>query len=70
MFLPSLPFPKTKGKTEEMDPKKLKKFEKEEKDFRKKFKVCFLYVFYLLISLFNCQNHICRNISKCDYTVY
>lgn len=29
-----------KSKTEEMDPKKQKKFEKEEKDFRKKFKVC------------------------------
>nr|XP_019937222.1 PREDICTED: FYN-binding protein isoform X1 [Paralichthys olivaceus] len=28
----------SKGRTEEMDPKKLKKFEKEEKDFRKKFK--------------------------------
>lgn len=25
---------------DEMDPKKQKKFEKEEKDFRKKFKVC------------------------------
>ncbi|XP_070706267.1 FYN-binding protein 1 isoform X2 [Pempheris klunzingeri] len=34
----SLPVLKGKSKTEEMDPKKQKKFEKEEKDFRKKFK--------------------------------
>ncbi|XP_037607812.1 FYN-binding protein 1 isoform X1 [Sebastes umbrosus] len=34
----SLPPQKGKSKTEEMDPKKQKKFEKEEKDFRKKFK--------------------------------
>ncbi|XP_034402365.1 FYN-binding protein 1 isoform X2 [Cyclopterus lumpus] len=34
----SLPLLKGKSKTEEMDPKKQKKFEKEEKDFRKKFK--------------------------------
>ncbi|XP_039636815.1 FYN-binding protein 1 isoform X2 [Perca fluviatilis] len=34
----SLPPLKGKSKTEEMDPKKQKKFEKEEKDFRKKFK--------------------------------
>ncbi|XP_044031160.1 FYN-binding protein 1 isoform X2 [Siniperca chuatsi] len=36
--LSSLPVLKGKSKTEEMDPKKQKKFEKEEKDFRKKFK--------------------------------
>ncbi|XP_041825755.1 FYN-binding protein 1 isoform X2 [Melanotaenia boesemani] len=36
--LSSLPGIKGKSKTEEMDPKKQKKFEKEEKDFRKKFK--------------------------------
>lgn len=41
MFLSSLPSLKGKSKIEEMDPKKQKKFEKEEKDFRKKFKVCF-----------------------------
>jgi FYN binding protein len=29
-----------RAKTEEKDPKKLKKQEKEEKDLRKKFKVC------------------------------
>ncbi|XP_075945780.1 FYN-binding protein 1 isoform X1 [Anarhichas minor] len=34
----SLPHLRGKSKTEEMDPKKQKKFEKEEKDFRKKFK--------------------------------
>ncbi|KAF0031391.1 hypothetical protein F2P81_015946 [Scophthalmus maximus] len=34
----SFPILKGKSKTEEMDPKKQKKFEKEEKDFRKKFK--------------------------------
>ncbi|XP_028273016.1 FYN-binding protein 1 isoform X2 [Parambassis ranga] len=34
----SLPPIKGKGRAEEMDPKKQKKFEKEEKDFRKKFK--------------------------------
>nr|XP_046225730.1 FYN-binding protein 1-like isoform X1 [Oncorhynchus gorbuscha] len=34
----SLPQSKTKDKAEDKDPKKLKKFEKEEKDFRKKFK--------------------------------
>ncbi|XP_040914678.1 FYN-binding protein 1 isoform X2 [Toxotes jaculatrix] len=34
----STPVLKGKGKNEEMDPKKQKKFEKEEKDFRKKFK--------------------------------
>ncbi|XP_028456878.1 FYN-binding protein 1 isoform X2 [Perca flavescens] len=34
----SLPPLKGKSKTEEMDPKKQKKFEKEEKEFRKKFK--------------------------------
>ncbi|XP_041753802.2 FYN-binding protein 1 isoform X2 [Coregonus clupeaformis] len=34
----SLPRSKTKDKAEDKDPKKLKKFEKEEKDFRKKFK--------------------------------
>ncbi|KAM6901968.1 FYN-binding protein 1 isoform 2-T2 [Lycodopsis pacificus] len=34
----SLPHMRGKSKTEEMDPKKQKKFEKEEKDFRKKFK--------------------------------
>ncbi|KAM9841738.1 FYN-binding protein 1 isoform 2-T2 [Aulostomus maculatus] len=34
----SLPTLKGKSKTEDMDPKKQKKFEKEEKDFRKKFK--------------------------------
>uniref|UniRef100_A0A8C8K3Z3 FYN-binding protein 1 n=1 Tax=Oncorhynchus tshawytscha TaxID=74940 RepID=A0A8C8K3Z3_ONCTS len=34
----SLPLSKTKGKAEDKDPKKLKKFEKEEKEFRKKFK--------------------------------
>lgn len=39
-FRSSLPILKGKSKTEEMDPKKQKKFEKEEKDFRKKFKVC------------------------------
>uniref|UniRef100_A0A3Q3JTB2 SH3 domain-containing protein n=1 Tax=Monopterus albus TaxID=43700 RepID=A0A3Q3JTB2_MONAL len=38
MFLPSPTNLKGKSKTEEMDPKKQKKFEKEEKDFRKKFK--------------------------------
>ncbi|XP_070780924.1 FYN-binding protein 1 [Enoplosus armatus] len=36
--LSSLPTVRGKSKTEEMDPKKQKKFEKEEKDFRKKFK--------------------------------
>ncbi|XP_017265932.1 FYN-binding protein 1 isoform X2 [Kryptolebias marmoratus] len=36
--LNSLPGLKGKGRAEEMDPKKQKKFEKEEKDFRKKFK--------------------------------
>lgn len=30
---------KGKNKAEDMDPKKQKKFEKEEKEFRKKFKV-------------------------------
>ncbi|XP_047228755.1 FYN-binding protein 1 isoform X2 [Girardinichthys multiradiatus] len=34
----SLPGMKSKSKTEDMDPKKQKKFEKEEKEFRKKFK--------------------------------
>ncbi|XP_061590252.1 FYN-binding protein 1 isoform X2 [Cololabis saira] len=34
----SLPGMKAKNKTEDMDPKKQKKFEKEEKEFRKKFK--------------------------------
>ncbi|XP_026153285.1 FYN-binding protein 1 isoform X2 [Mastacembelus armatus] len=34
----SLPSMKGKNKTEEMDPRKQKKFEREEKDFRKKFK--------------------------------
>ncbi|XP_078018053.1 uncharacterized protein fyb1b isoform X2 [Epinephelus lanceolatus] len=34
----SLPHLRGKGKTEEMDPKKQKKLEKEEKEFRKKFK--------------------------------
>ncbi|XP_056289265.1 FYN-binding protein 1 isoform X1 [Pseudoliparis swirei] len=34
----SLPLLKGKSKMDEMDPKKQKKFEKEEKDFRKKFK--------------------------------
>ncbi|XP_012731878.2 FYN-binding protein 1 isoform X1 [Fundulus heteroclitus] len=34
----SLPGMKGKGKAEDMDPKKQKKFEKEEKEFRKKFK--------------------------------
>ncbi|XP_042365180.1 FYN-binding protein 1 isoform X2 [Plectropomus leopardus] len=34
----SLPHLKGKSKTEEIDPKKQKKFEKEEKEFRKKFK--------------------------------
>ncbi|XP_071322194.1 FYN-binding protein 1 isoform X2 [Trachinotus anak] len=34
----SFPILKGKSKTEEVDPKKQKKFEKEEKDFRKKFK--------------------------------
>lgn len=38
-FLSSLPTFKGKNK-EEMDPKKQKKLEKEEKEFRKKFKVC------------------------------
>lgn len=32
--------PKLKLKNEEKDPKKQKKLDKEEKDFRKKFKVC------------------------------
>ncbi|CAB1452982.1 unnamed protein product [Pleuronectes platessa] len=36
--LPSFPALKSKSRNEEMDPKKQKKFEKEEKDFRKKFK--------------------------------
>ncbi|XP_062269295.1 FYN-binding protein 1 isoform X1 [Platichthys flesus] len=36
--LPSFPNLKGKSRNEEMDPKKQKKFEKEEKDFRKKFK--------------------------------
>lgn len=36
-----------KTKTEEKDPKKLKKQEKEEKDFRKKFKVCHISVSYM-----------------------
>ena len=35
-----LPSQGAKAKTEDIDPKKLKKQEKEEKDFRKKFKVC------------------------------
>lgn len=35
-----LPSQGAKSKTEDVDPKKLKKQEKEEKDFRKKFKVC------------------------------
>lgn len=35
----SLPQLTPKGKQEVMDPKKKKKFEKEEKEFRKKFKV-------------------------------
>lgn len=39
-LLSSLPIMKGRNKTEEMDPKKQKKLEKEEKDFRKKFKVC------------------------------
>lgn len=39
VFVSSLPPLKSKSKIEEMDPKKQKKFEKEEKDFRKKFKV-------------------------------
>lgn len=35
-----------------MDPKKQKKFEKEEKDFRKKFKVCLSIMFLsMLINL-------------------
>ncbi|XP_029940131.1 FYN-binding protein 1 isoform X2 [Salarias fasciatus] len=34
----SLPGMKGKGRTDEMDPRKQKKFEKEEKEFRKKFK--------------------------------
>ncbi|XP_064833792.1 FYN-binding protein 1-like isoform X3 [Oncorhynchus masou masou] len=34
----SLPLSKTKGKAEDKDPKKLKTLEKEEKEFRKKFK--------------------------------
>ncbi|XP_029372216.1 FYN-binding protein 1 isoform X2 [Echeneis naucrates] len=34
----SFPILKGRGKTEEMDPKRQKKFEKEEKEFRKKFK--------------------------------
>lgn len=38
-LLSSLPTFKGKNK-EEMDPKKQKKLEKEEKEFRKKFKVC------------------------------
>ncbi|KAM4527309.1 FYN-binding protein 1 isoform 2-T2 [Odontesthes bonariensis] len=36
--LSSLPGMRGKSKTDDMDPKKQKKFEKEEKDFRKKFK--------------------------------
>lgn len=36
----SLPTLKGKSRAEEMDPKKQKKIEKEEKEFRKKFKVC------------------------------
>lgn len=40
-FFCSLSGLKAKSKTESLDPKKQKKLEKEEKDFRKKFKVCF-----------------------------
>lgn len=39
-----------------MDPKKQKKFEKEEKEFRKKFKVCHMFQPHLqyLLSYFAC----------------
>lgn len=40
VHLSSLPGLKGRGKIEDVDPKKQKKFEKEEKEFRKKFKVC------------------------------
>lgn len=35
-----------KGKSDEKDPQKLKKMEREEKEFRKKFKVSFVHIKY------------------------
>ena len=50
-LLSSLPTFKGKNK-DEMDPKKQKKLEKEEKEFRKKFKVCLSIMFF---SMFDCS---------------
>lgn len=59
VFPSSIPPGKIKTKAEEMDPKKQKKFEKEEKEFRKKFKVCHSNMFQphlqYLLSYFACS---------------
>ena len=60
-----------KQKMEEMDPKKQKKFEKEERDFRKKFKACdFAYVIATLLQYRLYLSHpvIVRMIFKCRKT--
>lgn len=49
----SIPHLKGKSKTEEMYPKKQKKMEKEEKEFRRKFKVCLFIISLKKKKIFN-----------------
>lgn len=61
---------KPKAKLKRWTQKSWKSLRKRRRTSEKSLKSVSYMFFYLLISLFNCQNHICRNISKCDYTVY
>uniref|UniRef100_A0A3Q2XCY7 FYN-binding protein-like n=1 Tax=Hippocampus comes TaxID=109280 RepID=A0A3Q2XCY7_HIPCM len=62
----SIPSTRGRGKAEETDPKKTKKLEKEEKDFRKKFKVCISF----FLSLYICMYTYIHNGCPCHATCF